>query len=63
MAGAQPFITDKGNYILDCRWGVIQAPLALGHELCSVPGVMAHGLFLGLADRVIVGGAHGVHEM
>jgi len=63
MAGTQPFITDEGNYILDCRWGVIHTPLALAHELCSVPGVMAHGLFLGLADRVIVGDAHGVREL
>ncbi len=63
MAGTQPFVTDEGNYILDCRWDLIHDPRALAHELCSIPGMVAHGLFLGLADRVIVGSADSVWEM
>ncbi len=54
MAESQPFVTDEGNYILDCRCGLIREPLEVIRELCSVPGIVAHGLFVGLADRVLV---------
>lgn len=61
-AGADggPFVTDGGHYILDCRLGSIPDAEALARALSAIPGVMEHGLFLGLADLVIVAGEGGV---
>ena len=56
----QPFITDGGHYILDCAFGAIENPGQLQQQLDGLVGVVEHGLFLGLASRVIVGGAQGV---
>lgn len=55
-----PVVTDNGNLVLDADFGEIMEPGALGTELASIPGVVAHGLFVGLADEVIVGDADGV---
>jgi ribose 5-phosphate isomerase A len=56
----QPFMTDSGNYILDCAFGQIDEPEALDEALKVVPGVVEHGLFLGIADAAIVAGPDGV---
>ncbi|GAB4321814.1 MAG: ribose-5-phosphate isomerase RpiA [Candidatus Zixiibacteriota bacterium] len=53
------FQTDQGNLILDANFGPITDPDELGAELDCRTGIVAHGLFLGLAERVIVAGAHG----
>jgi len=53
--GAPPFRSDQGNTILDCRFPSIDDPAALAREIDAVPGVLGHGLFLGMADEVIVG--------
>jgi ribose 5-phosphate isomerase A len=50
-----PFISDGGNYILDCACGLIAAPDAVAGALSAVPGVVEHGLFIAMADIVIVG--------
>jgi ribose 5-phosphate isomerase A len=50
-----PVVTDNGNVVLDCDFGEIQAPGDLGAEIAQIPGVLEHGLFVGLADEVIVG--------
>jgi ribose 5-phosphate isomerase A len=63
MDGTQPFVTDEGNYILDCAFGQIPQPLELAQTLWAAPGVMDHGLFLGLADRVLVGTTIDVYEL
>ena len=47
------FVTDGGHYILDCAYGAIPDAPALAAALESVPGVMGHGLFIGLASAVI----------
>lgn len=60
MAGNAPFVTDEGNFLFDCPFGPIADPAALDHTLRTIPGVMDHGLFIGFADRVLVGGADGV---
>ena len=52
----QPFVTDNGNYILDCHFGVIPDPDMLADLLGLVPGVVEDGLFLGLADAAIIAG-------
>jgi len=56
----QPFVTDGGNYILDCALGVIDDPEMLHDILKSVPGVVETGLFVGIADTAIIGTANGV---
>lgn len=50
-----PVITDNGNLVLDCDFGAIDDPARLGESLAMVPGVVEHGLFLGLADEIHVG--------
>jgi ribose 5-phosphate isomerase A len=54
------FVTDGGHYILDCAFGAIERPVELAAFLDSVPGVMAHGLFLGLANAAIVAAEDGL---
>ncbi|MFQ3544432.1 ribose-5-phosphate isomerase RpiA [Halobacillus rhizosphaerae] len=50
----QPFISDNGNYILDCQFELISDPASLHATLSQLPGVVETGLFIGLADRVIL---------
>jgi ribose 5-phosphate isomerase A len=54
-----PFITDNGNFVLDCRYEGIADPEALQRRLDGVPGVVDHGLFVGMAGRVVVADAQG----
>ncbi len=56
----EPFVTDQGNYILDCQFGPIADPAVLARQLCDRAGVVEHGLFIGLASMVIVGKPDGV---
>src|SRR5262245_23319154 len=51
----KPFITDEGNHILDCRFSQIPDPPALARTLSEMPGVVEHGLFINLADVVLLG--------
>lgn len=51
----KPFITDEGNRILDCHFGQIPDPPTLAHTLSEIPGVVEHGLFINLADLVLLG--------
>ncbi|MFQ6117409.1 MAG: ribose-5-phosphate isomerase RpiA [Candidatus Bipolaricaulia bacterium] len=51
----EPFLTDNGNYIIDCQIGRIADPAGLEREIDLIPGVAECGLFIGLADRIIVG--------
>lgn len=55
-----PFLTDNGNYIYDCAFGLIPEPEVLDEALKMVPGVVESGLFLGLADTAFVAGPGGV---
>ena len=57
-----PFTTDNGNFILDCMIGPIEHPQRLAVVLQARAGVVAHGLFLGLATDVIVAGPSGVEH-
>jgi len=54
------FVTDGGHWILDAALGRIDDPPALAHALCNVPGVVEHGLFIGLASIAVIGGPDGV---
>ncbi|GGX60189.1 ribose-5-phosphate isomerase A [Litorimonas cladophorae] len=55
--GSGPLVTDGGNYILDSRCRKIPNPADTALALSQIPGVMEHGLFIDLADVVIVGEA------
>ena len=55
MAGDGPFVTDSGNYLLDCHFGPLDALAVLGAQIKAITGVVDHGLFLGMADTVIIG--------
>jgi ribose 5-phosphate isomerase A len=54
------FVTDGGHWILDAALARIDDPAALAHAISDVPGVVEHGLFIGLAQMAIVGGPDGV---
>jgi ribose 5-phosphate isomerase A len=58
--GEKPYITDGGNYIMDCAFGPIARPKEIAHHLDHVVGAVEHGLFLGFAREVIFGGRDGV---
>ena len=57
------FVSDNGNYILDCNFAAIDEPEALDDALKLVPGVVETGLFLGIADIGIVAGPKGVEVL
>ncbi|MBI1366325.1 MAG: ribose-5-phosphate isomerase RpiA [Alphaproteobacteria bacterium] len=57
------FLSDGGNFILDCRAGLIAEPAALDSALHAIPGVVETGLFIGLADLVILAGPDGVETL
>lgn len=51
----RPFVTDEGHHLLDCGFGRIPEPARLSEELKRMPGIVEHGLFLDLADVVLIG--------
>jgi ribose 5-phosphate isomerase A len=58
-----PYLTDNGNQILDCSFGKIKDPAALARELSGIPGIVEHGLFIGLAKLVMVGRGNSVDQI
>jgi ribose 5-phosphate isomerase A len=59
----QPFVTDNGNHILDCSFGKIADPAALSLALSDTPGIVEHGLFIGIAKLALVGRGDRVEEL
>jgi ribose 5-phosphate isomerase A len=55
QAGHQPYLTDNGNFIVDCHFGQIAQANELHQTLNLIPGVVDNGLFIGMATHVIVG--------
>lgn len=51
----RPFETDNGNYILDCKFEAIADPESLEAKIKLVPGVIENGLFVGIADVLVIG--------
>lgn len=56
----KPFVTDGGNFIVDCSFSPIAAPAELDQALNTVVGVVEHGLFLKMTTRAIVACQDGV---
>ncbi len=59
-ADGHVFVTDEGHLILDATLGTIADPRALARRLAEIPGIVEHGLFLGLAKIAIIAGASGI---
>jgi len=54
-AYGNPYVTDESHHILDCTFGEIPDPPALAEKLCGIPGVVEHGLFIGMAEMALIG--------
>jgi ribose 5-phosphate isomerase A len=57
------FVTDENNHILDCRFGEIQDPDALARQLSEMPGVVEHGLFIGIASVALFACGSEIREL
>lgn len=57
------FVTDGGHYILDAALGAISDPERLAAHLVAVPGVVEHGLFIGMATEAFIAGPDGVETL
>ena len=61
-ATGKPYLTDEGHHILDCHFGEIPHPASLSRTLSEMPGVVEHGLFIGMASVVLMAKAEEVEE-
>jgi len=61
-APGKAFVTDEGHHILDCQFGQITDPPALALKLESMPGVVEHGLFISMANVVLIAKGNQVRE-
>jgi ribose 5-phosphate isomerase A len=61
--GESPFVTDGGHLIVDASFGRIPDPEALSAALHAIPGVVEHGLFLGLASAALLAGPDGIEHV
>jgi ribose 5-phosphate isomerase A len=62
-ADGTAYLTDENNYILDCRFGQIADADGLASQLSDMPGVVEHGLFIGMASVVLVAGGSEIVEL
>jgi ribose 5-phosphate isomerase A len=62
-ADGKAFLTDENNHILDCRFGEIRDVEGLARELSDMPGVVEHGLFIGMASVVVVARGNEIVEL
>ena len=57
------FVTDNGNYILDCKYASIENTKEMEREINSIPGVVENGLFIELATEIIIGTPQGARTI
>jgi ribose 5-phosphate isomerase A len=62
-ADNSPFLTDEGHHILDCQFSTIPDVPALARQLSDMPGIVEHGLFVGMATTVLVGKGKEIIEL
>jgi len=58
-----PFITDSGNHIYDCHFDALKSPRQLAAALNAIPGVVEHGLFIDIANVILIGNSSGAHTL
>lgn len=63
MTDSQPFVTDGDHFIMDASFGRIPDTRALSEALHAIPGVVEHGLFIGLASAAVVAGSDGIETI
>lgn len=63
LDSGEPFRTDHGNYIIDWRFGVLTDPYSIAAELKTRAGIVEHGMFLGLANDLIIAGPEGIKHL
>jgi ribose 5-phosphate isomerase A len=63
LPDGSPFVTDEHNHILDCHFGPITDPPGLARKLEAMPGVVEHGLFIGMAGLVLLAQGSDVQEL
>jgi len=63
MDGDRPYRSDHGHLIVDWALGPIPDPTGLASRLAAIPGVVEHGLFLGMADAAYIAGPDGVEVL
>ena len=54
LQGDRQFVTDEGNHIFDCYFGLIDNPAELAQAIRDRPGIVEHGLFLNIATQLII---------
>src|ERR1700677_4352391 len=62
-ADGKPYLTDENNYILDCHFAKIRGADGLANKLSDMPGVVEHGLFINMANVVLVARGSEVTEI
>jgi ribose 5-phosphate isomerase A len=62
LPDGSPFVTDEHHHILDCRFGQIADPAGLASTLAAMPGIVEHGLFIGMASVVLMAKGNQVQE-
>jgi ribose 5-phosphate isomerase A len=63
QANGEPYITDEGNYIVDCHYAGIANPHELSTRIQAIPGVVETGLFLGMVHCVVVAATDGIRVL
>jgi len=61
--GGKAYLTDENNHILDCRFGAIPDADGLGRQLSDMPGVVEHGLFIGMTSVVLIANGSEIVEL
>ncbi len=63
LLNEQPYLSDSGNYIIDCHFPPLDDPLAIAIAIKTITGVVEHGLFIGIAGRIVIAGSDRVYEV
>ena len=63
MSGGMPFVSDEGHWIVDAAFNVIEDPYELDVLLNMTPGIVAHGLFVDLIDKMMIAGSDSIEEL
>jgi ribose 5-phosphate isomerase A len=58
-----PFLTDSGNYLIDCKFPVVDDPAYLSQQMIRITGVVEHGIFANIAGRVIIASPGGIRTV